>query len=456
MGTSPTTRPRDDQYTQAVKEGGMDAVRQARTERRFGSSSVGQQITDNQSATGYNGKPVYAQPARQDSDLYDQWRSSVMPTAAAEYGYGRNGGDYAGFKTEGGLKSFVKGRAEAIRAADQARFRALEEMANQRLDQTEANYDAARAVPVDKTFYPRQIGVLEDARPANTPLGQEAVGRGDSTLPAPATQGDPDERVIPQNLVDQAILQVMGSRMPRSTSEGLNRSDNAAASRYTGMAEQQARGETMQNFIADELNPWLAETTAADLEKQDFAQQGLITPIADYAQRAGGEVGVDPNIIGGWYPNASQLSDAADQRDLDMLAATGMDWSDTQSALAAMDAERRRANGEEVDMQADADTAAINDYVYSQTGMDADSLAASADMLPQDVASIIESDAFQTYNNDIYAALTGTDPSDPDGAAIDVIMGTLDAAATQDPGLFQILQSVYKDYIPSDYQPLEG
>lgn len=440
-------KPRNDEYTQAVKEGGMAAVRDARSRRRFGSQSVGEQISENQSSTGYAGKPVYAQPARQQNDLYDEWKAQVTPVPTGQYGYGRNGGDYAGFKTEGGLKAYVRGRAESIRSEDDARFRALDEMANQRLDLAGEQYDAERAKPVNTTFYPRQVGVLEDG-PQQRPTPDLA-----SMSPAEQIGARAAEAILASR---DKIDKVIPLGMPDSTSEGLNRADNAAASRYTGMAEQQARGEKMAGFIADELNPWLAETTAPLLEQQDFAQQGMITPIADYAQRAAAEVGVDPNIVGGWYPDASALSDAQDQRDLDMLGATGMDWGDTQAALAAMDAETRRANGEMEDQTMAADAAAIDEFVFSQTGMAADRLASSAGIPVTDVAGIVQSDAFQTYNNDIYQALRETDPANPDGTAVDILMGTLDAAATQDPALFNILQAVYKDFIPSDYQPLGG
>lgn len=103
-----------------------------------------------------------------------------------------------------------------------------------------------------------------------------------------------------------------------------------------------------------------------------------------------------------------------------------------------------------------ADETAIDEFVFSQTGMGADRLASSAGVSTTDLAGIVQSDAFQTYNNDIYQALRETDPANPDGAAVDILMGTLDAAATQDPALFNILQAVYKDFIPSDYQPLGG
>lgn len=400
MGKPYTPRRADDDYTRAVKDGGLQAVREARERRRHGA----------------NGEPSQ----RPTSDLYDDWLESVTPRQqpGATYGYGRTDeGAYSGFRTEGGLKAAVKGRAETLRGADREMFDALNSMAEQGLDRAEGDYEQSWTEQTDRRS-------ASDAGAAASRFGQmesqrQALANYDKNTSGP--------RPSP----------VIGSR---------------AASMKAMNAQQATTGTTDADMNAynDSLNTWLADETAPLLDRQAFAEQGRATPIAAYAQRSGAEYGVDPNIVGGWYPAASQIGDARDQADITSLNETGMTAADYQRALDDMDRDAANADKEAVSQEAQA----IDDFVYAATGgvTGAQSLATDLGVSPEDVYRMVDSDLYKQSSDAIYGALATNDA--------DTVMATMEdvlpAVFFQDPALYNVLQAVFRDYIPDGYDPYTG
>lgn len=468
-------------YTRAVAEGGSAALHQARMQLRWGTQGAQQNYEDG-GVSGVPGVYAYQQPVAQDNELFNQWLAQVTPPGAMPeggYAYGRSPeGKYAGFNDKGALTAAVRGRAETIRRQDRDMFTALDQMANQGLDGLQGEYDGRRQENTTTERYARTIPTLDDGRTpgvlgnrapdqrtarldaADARIGAQAAAAPKTPRPTDAATSSTyaygmDENYQPiagpppnaplargEGKLDNLIAGVVGS-LPRvgSTSAGLNRSDSAAADRYTGMAEMQAKTD----YVNKDLNPWLADESTPLLEQQEFAQSGLSVPIAAYAQRAGAEYGVDPNIVAGWYPESSALTDARDLRDLQFLQETGMTPADFEQALAELEGEQNSASNSATD----ADMQAYDDAGLQLTGGQAltSELANQVNLPIEDVYNILDSADYQFAQQAINEALSTQDF----GYIEETMISVLDGAAAADPALFNILQSVYEPYIPSDY-----
>jgi hypothetical protein len=397
---APPQRP-PSQYTEMVRQRGLAGVREARQQLRYGSAGVNAALTQGRT-------PIYAQPAKADSELYDRWQRQVTPAAKpeTEYMLGRTEeGPYAGFKTQGLLQSATRGRAETIRRQDDEVFGALDQMAGDKLDRLEKEYSNQ----------------------------QEAVRSGirrDDIV-------DADRQSIRSN------MEYMSGRFANPVA-GMQQRQKAFTTRVDdGRVDADP-------YVQDELNPWLETASTPLLEQQAFAAQVRRTPIAEYAQRAGAEYGVDPNIVGGWYTDASAVGDARDRRDLDMLDTTGMTWADTQSALNAMERDQTQMDNSVMS----AEDQMLEDEIVQATGGLASGreLVSETGMTMTDVADVLATDAFAEYSAAIYDALATNDA----GTVEDTVTSVMDTAAFQDPGLFNILQVLYKDYIPDTYDLYGG
>lgn len=454
MGTSPTPwlrssnqQPRGPQsdYTRQVAEGGIGALQQARQQRRYGLQGAQQNY-------GETGVFSYAGPTAKPNDMYDQWLAEMTPQGAPDgsYAYGRTeDGAYAGFKNQGTLQAALRGRAETIRGQDQEMFQALDQMANQGLDQLDTQY---RQSEQDSADY--QQGMIPKYADAQEKVNQFFPGQTLDRMGNPQQKQTGAQSIIGStkdaaasavgNIADAVITAAGGQPQPRTPTEPMVLTDQGRAF-YDAPRSEQSAVKQQTRYVGQELQPWLANESAPLLEQQDFAQSGLATPIAMYAQRAGAEYGVDPNIVAGWYPNSSALTDARDQRDLQFLEQTGMTSSDYEQALAALEREQAAATEGVIDQQAqDYDAAG-----YELTGGQATtSELANATNLPlEDVYNILDSADYQTGQQMINDAL-----STQDLAYIEETMTqVLDGAAFSDPALLNIFQTIYKDYIPSTY-----
>lgn len=443
------TGPQSD-YTRAVAEGGVEALKQVRQQHRHGVQGAQQNYSD-------TGVFSYSQPtASGDNELFNQWLSQVSPQGTPEggYAYGQTAeGKFAGFQNQGTLQAAIRGRAQNVRGQDQEMFTALEQMANQGMDGLTSEYDTRRQENTDTERYARQIPTLPDVKPTLTP-GVVSSGTGMRQPPKPSgfTYGMDDnyqpvsgppggDGSLDDLVASGAVVTAAKPGQARSTAEGLTRSDSAAADRYTGMAEMQAKTD----YVNKDLNPWLADESAPLLEQQEFAQSGLSTPISLYAQRAGAEYGVDPNVVAGWFPETMAIGDARDQRDLAFLEQTGMTSAEYEQALNALEMEQNAAANEQGDQQ----TQAIDMAGYELTGGQAlpSELAKTVNLPVEDVYAILDSADYQFAQNSINEALSTQDL----GYIEETMISVLDGAAYTDPAMLNILTSIYRPYVPSDY-----
>lgn len=449
MPRKPPTPPPSD-YTAKIAESGLAGLDEARRARRYGVSGV-------QASLDEGRRPVYARPTGQ-SDPYQKWLESTAPTYASDdYAFGRTSdGAYAGFKTQGVLQSAIKGRAESLRGQDREMFGALDQMANENLDKVATDYK-------DKfgqnwmQAQDKRTGVLDDAsasldafdaKEARPPRPQMSDAGNGYKAGIDADAFGNKDLVHPENL--------LGSTVPQATGPTMQRSSNESGVGYSSAGSQPLEqiSTDREAFVDNTLDPWRDREANKWLEQQDFAQQGYATPIQNYGLRAAAEYGVDPNIARGWYTDASAIGDARDQRDLEMLAATGMTNSDFMSAANAMLSDQEQQAEADTRAFTDQQTQAVDDMVYADTGgvIGADKLAQQVGINPTDVAAITGSEAFQTYTGEIYDAIGSGDADYVTTTMSDVLR----RAAFQDPALYNILQIVYKDYIPTDFSLLDG
>lgn len=456
MGTTPTPwlrssnqqAPQSD-YTRQVASGGLAALEQARQQRRYGTAGA-------QANYGDTGVYSYQAPVARPNDMYDQWLAQYAPQAqTGPYAYGRTeDGAYAGFKNEGTLKAALRGRAEQMRGQDREVFTALDQLANQRLDTLGQQYQDQLAESGATTRYATTKTADDYMRDARVQNGQpRSPGASDAAAMMPdrattpgadapmyqtdmrATSGDGGRTGITS--IGDAALRAMQDRQTTSRAKDMA----AQASRYTAMADQQAK----KDYQFNELNPWLADQSAPLVDQADFAQAGLATPIAVYAQRAGQEYNIDPAIVGGWYPESSAIADARDQQTLAYLRETGMTPADYEQALSALDREQQQQTQDAQDQQ----TQALDEAGYQLTqGQATTSELANAINLPvEDVYAILNNADYQYAQSAINDALTTQDL----GYIEETVTQMLDAAATTDPAMLNVLQYVYKDYIPNGY-----
>jgi hypothetical protein len=417
-------------YSRQVAEGGIDAYRQARQGRRWGLPAA----QDNYQQTGVFG--YQAPTVTPDSEMYQQWLSDMTPQydPTVAYGFGRTAdGEYAGFKTQGALQAAIRGSAETRRAQDRERFAVLDEVAGQRLDNYERQYTDAQTNAED-FFADRHMwgnigkpaGYIGDPDRNTLVYMQQVVEAMNNGTAPPATRAP--SPTLPMVLTDRGRELATGS-----------------PERFVGVGA----GE---QFAENELNPWLAEVSTPDMEIQQFAQSGLATPLRQYAMQAGGDYGVDPYIVAGWYDEASAIGDAADRQTLDFLQQTGMtptDYEQVLNEIEARNAAAINADQDSFDAATEQQTAMLDQAGLELTGglATTSELAGAVNLPLQEVYDILDSADFQTSQQAIGDALATRDMEQVQATVVDV----LDRAAVTDPALLNVLQLIYKDYIPTGF-----
>lgn len=436
-------------YTAKIAESGLSGLDEARRARRYGVSGV-------QSALDEGRRPVYATPATSSaSSAYDKWLADTAPTYASDqYAYGQTDGPYAGWATIGSMNDAISGRAQILRDQSREMFGALDQMANDNLDRVASDYkdkfgqnwmqaQDKRTGVLDAASAKLDAFDAKEARPP-TPAMTDLDGGYKAGVADNAFGGD---LVHPENL--------LGSTVPQA-GPTVQRSSNESGVGYSSAGSQPLEqiSTDRQSFVDNTLDPWRDREANKWLEQQDFAQQGYATPIQKYGLQAAAEYGVDPNYARGMFSDDGNIKDYVTQRDLDMLESTGMPYDDFMSAANSMLTEQEQQQAASQSASEDQYAQAVNDQVYQDTGgvIGADKLAQQVGLAPADVAAITGSDAFQAYTGEIYDALGSGDPE-----YVSTTMGdVLRRAAFQDPALLNILQIVYKDYIPTDFSLLDG
>ena len=283
---------------------------------------------------------------------------------------GQGDGPYAGFRTEGQLKAAVLGQSEQMRGYDRQQADELARLADQYLGQVETQYGQANL--------------------------------------------DTHKGLIKEQAASNPAADYAASQHPLGV-DGYEYQD--------------------KKKVADtELNDWLATTSDPYLEALDTAQQIQQTPLRDYATIAGAEYGVDPNIIGGWYPEASQIQDFRNQRDLSAIDQYGMPQSEYQGALNDLQGQQDQQAQQDqqgYDMQ-------VTDNIFQLTGMDGNQLAQAADLTQEQLYSVVTDGTYQALNQEIAQIVADPGATEEDiQASVEEVL----AAVRADPVLYRVLSA---------------
>ena len=204
----------------------------------------------------------------------------------------------------------------------------------------------------------------------------------------------------------------------------------------------------MSNYDLSRFGPpdWYANQAAPQVANEELANQIANTPTRTYATRAGAGYGIDPNLIAGWFPMKSEISDMADQRNLDSLHTYGVPYAEQQSVLR--DVQNQQAT--DTKLAAADQQAAMEQDILATTSFDAKALASKADLPVNELHAIVSDPGYQDAASTIDAIMQDpnadlpADPKDPSGqtqgdAAFQAYLDSL----ANDPALQRVLLSVY-------------
>lgn len=373
---STSRRPRDTSYTEDVAKRGLDAVRERRNATGYDSTMRDQALA--MVAGGARYMP------NAETDLYDQWHQQRGFTPGSyDIGFGRGDGKYSGFDTVDALKSAVRGYSEFLREQDRMQAQALDQLANQRLDELESQYTDKR------------INITDDD-PAQAWMQH---------MPQMGKVGE-----IPT--ATEAEMEMLSRN-----ADVQDRIDNSA---QTALA---------QHEYNKALDQWLAENSDKYLQASEFAGQVQDTPLRDYAMIAAQQYGVDPMIARGWYDEATQIGDFREQRDLQSLENYGLPYGEYQDALDQFQGQAQ----DQQEMLSDEEEQQLRSEIEAFTGLRADDLMNGAKINMTDLYSVLASPDYGQYAQEIMDS--GNDP--------DTITSVLDTVRSIDPQLYRVLTAQY-------------
>ena len=313
------------------------------------------------------------------TDGYDEWaQSQGFRPQGYDIAVGQGDGKYGGFDTLGMLQAAVDGRAEMSREQSRSQADQMSALAEQYLAQAEQQYGAAN-------------------------WGTH------------------------KNLIhDQA------------TNSGS--SDYAASQHPLGVDSYDYRAK--KATADDNLNGWLAETTDPYQEALATAAQIKETPLREYGMKAAAEYGVDPMLAAGWYPEASQIKDFTDQRDLGAINQFGMTQNEYEQMLAEMTTQDEQAQADELDAQQQQ----VADYIWSVTGMDASQLAQAAELDTNMLYNVVTGDAYVALNDELYSIIQTPIASADDEQKMREAVSQALSSANSDPVLSRVLSAQWGGY----------
>lgn len=388
--SSSASRPANDDYTRAVAERGLDAVRERRQSSQYTPNNQADAIKWLMD-TGYS---------RQDqTDGYDEWaQSQGFRPQGYDIAVGQGDGKYGGFDTLGMLQAAVDGRAEMSREQSRGQADQMSALAEQYLAQAEQQYgasmDGARRGMTDATGY-----------------SPEGAGARDLLHSAMPFMDEPN----------QGMFGAMGRAVAKVPQLGY---DQGVAAHET------------------DLNGWLAETTDPYQEALATAAQIKETPLREYGMKAAAEYGVDPMLAAGWYPEASQIQDFTDQRDLGAIDQFGMTQNEYEQMLAEMLTQDEQAQADELDAQQQQ----VADYIGSVTGMDASQLAQAAELDTNMLYNVVTDPAYEALNTELYSIIQQPiEGPDDEKSMREQVTEAMDRAAS-DPVLYRVLAAQWGGY----------
>lgn len=372
----------NDQYTRDVRERGLQAVRERRQSQQYG-------VNNRDAALQYMLDTGYSSQTPTDGYRQFQQQRGFRPQG---YGIavGQGDGPYAGFRTEGQLKAAVLGQSEQMRGYDRQQADQLAQLADQYLGQVEDQYGTRLADGQ------QQLSKATGYNPAGGAIRDATAG----------WWGDSSED-------DGGMLGPMQRAIAKVPEMGYKQGEQE----YTG-----------------ELNDWLAAASSPYMDALDTAEQIQQTPLRDYATIAGAEYGVDPNVIGGWYPEASQIQDFRNQRDLSAIDQYGLPQSEYQGVLNDMEQQQNQ----QVQQEQQGYDLQVADNIFQLTGMDGNQLAQAADLTTEQLYSVVTDGAYQSLNQEIAQIVADPGASEEDiQASVDEVL----AGVRADPVLYRVLSA---------------
>lgn len=399
--------------TQAVVQQGKAAIDQRRQAASYDQTGQQQALKDlygqmQQTGSGYSSHPA-------PTSAYAQWQQQQgfgQPhTGPVSYGQTFAGSDYNGFKNEADMKASVSGAADMRRQAE--------------VEQADALKQAMQA----------QLGQLDSHM-------KESAAQGSLTALMQAVQANahiPDQS-------HQAGYFDHSTRMAGTSVSAPQESTNRIVA---------AQGRNTGEYLG-KLNDWYTQQAEPRVQGMETANQIQNTPLYDYQRQAAGEMGVDPALAAGWFPQSGQIADAANQRNIQSLNTTGLPYSEQQQTLGQADTQ---AAADQKQMTADQQLQMIDD-VYGATSYPGDKLATSAS-LPLDVVHQVTTDpsyGFDSYAKSVEDSMNkaqqdtaNADPTTQSNAIQDAVDAAIQAVrddyATTDPNtgeaIARILSAIY-------------
>lgn len=165
-----------------------------------------------------------------------------------------------------------------------------------------------------------------------------------------------------------------------------------------------------------QLNNWYANQGAPLVQGMETANQIQGTPTREYEMRSGAALGIAPELIAGKFPMSTQIQDASNQRDLQSLSDTGLPYSEQQSTLHGVQTDARQAQADQVTQtrqQAADQQQQMDDAVYGATTHTGKDVSSATGVPLQDVYDITTSPGFQTYADNVQAAVQAAQDANP-------------------------------------------
>jgi hypothetical protein len=293
---------------------------------------------------------------------------------------GQGDGKYAGFETQGMLQAAILGRAEMLREQDRQMAGEYGAQADQFYGQVGDIYGESLNKALDSL-----VGTVETTNPRNA----------DGLL-----SGSPQ------------------------------------------MAYGTRKQEVDSNPYFDYLADWQNEARDPYVQALEAAQQIEQTPLREYGMLAGAEYGVDPNVVGGWYPEADQLADYDEQRDLEAIDLYGMPYDELQAY------QQDQLDAEDAAMSADQDAyeAALDETVGS-LGFDPGYLQQETDLTNEQIVSVMQDEVFQQLDAEVAAAFEQDGDEDKIKAAVGKALNAVyETALAYDPAVARLLDVKWSDY----------
>jgi hypothetical protein len=421
-------------YTRDVIARGSQAVRDRAAAAQMQRTAAPQSL-EFLRESGYGGPPQRSGGNAQ----YNAWlaQQGFNPDYEVTFGRTRKGA-YSGFKTEGELKSAIKGRSQQMRG--EARSQAGQQIADagQQLDRVTSDYDV-KAADAEKRAQETMLDWL-GSFDALAKAGAYSKQGGFMPIEGKINPGGKyhDQELDPvlagqERAQREAAGQASRDRQLEFANEFLGK-HNAA------LVDQSQTGK-----YSRELDDWLSSQSEPLVSQMEAGQMIDATPLSAYATKAGAEYGVDPNLISGWYDDASDVSDFGVQRNQEAIDQYGMPYSDLQSWIAQQGRQDASAEADAARQQDTGTERQIADDVFQATGMDAQQLATAADVTPEQLWQIVQDPTYQQASADMAQVLQDPD-FDPEGQGAEDVNGILDQLRV-DPVLYRLIQAQYGSYL---------